>query len=110
MKYTVIDLFIANGDSTSVESQELEEGKVIKVALFSETTPSEPIDIQIKGSEGEIHPFVSHREFMPTNGNHLESRKDLEITGGRKITITARASGNLAADFKGQLLFYIEEK
>ncbi len=110
MKYSVIGLTIAAGASVDVQAEELEEGNVVKVALFTDDVPSDSVNIQIKGSEGEVHPFVNYKEFTPTNGDHFESRKDFNIEAGRKITVTANADDALVAEFKCQVLFYIQEK
>lgn len=110
MKYSVVDIDFSIGDENIVENIELEEGVVRRVALFINDKPSSDVKIQLKGTEGEIHPFISYQEFLPANGGHLASRKELTITGGRKIKVTATADFPLTGVFKAQLLFYIEPK
>lgn len=111
MQYTVIDLLIPANQATATISENIEDGKVVAVALFTDSTPSETVSLGIYDSSNKaIHPPVHIKEFVPTNGNHAESRKELVFTGGRKIKVTLNADDNLQTEFKGQLLFYIEEE
>lgn len=108
-QFTVIDVLIPSGQKSFTTTELPEDGKVFKVAFYTDDTPSQTVSIGIYDNGNKaIHPPVHYKEFVPTNGNHLDSKKDLVFTGGRKIKVTANADDNLSADFKGQLLFLIE--
>lgn len=110
MRYTVLDIVIPAGQSSFTDSISLDAGKVVKVALFTKSTPAENITLGVDDQNNKaIHPPVPYQEFQPTNGNHFESRKDLIFDGDRKVKVVLNADANLAAEFKGSFMFYIQE-
>ena len=108
LRHSVIKVEVAAGEALDVSEEILHEGNVTHVAFYTDNKPSESVAIQIEGSEGEIHPFVNYREYETTGGKHKEAKKEFEISGGRKIKVTAKADGNLVEIFKGEMLFVIE--
>ncbi len=100
----------SNNDSTTVH---IEKGRVLKCALFiNSDVPSEIVNVKIEDANtgDELHPFITYHEYQPTNGNHLDSRKDLHFDGNREIKITAQAKDDLKADFIFQMVFYYDQE
>lgn len=112
LKTKVIVLSInERGDFDSKELK-IDSGKVVKCALFTENSPSEIVNIKIEDANNkeELHPFVTHKEYQPTNGNHFESRKDIHFDGNRRINVVAQAIKPLAKAFTCQMMFYIDQE
>ncbi|WP_407268775.1 hypothetical protein [Tenacibaculum maritimum] len=110
LKYKVINFSIPVGSTPVTKSIRIEKGQVEKCSLFTDDTPNTGVNIKIEENGGDdIHPYVTYKEFQPTNGNHLDSRKDLVFDGNRDINVIAMPMGDLEAPFNFQMIFYIEQ-
>ncbi|WP_299124208.1 hypothetical protein [uncultured Tenacibaculum sp.] len=112
LKIKVINITIKERGDFDSKELKIDSGKVEKCALFTENSPSEIVNIKIEdaNTNEELHPFVTHKEFQPTNGNHFDSRKDIHFDGNRRIKIVAQAIKPLAKEFTGQMVFYINQE
>lgn len=110
LKHKVVNLTIPSGDTTTDAPLNLEEGNVVACALFKNIDPSSNVNVKIETSNSdELHPFVSYQEYQPTNGNHFDSRKRLNFSGGRDIRVFAKSNTPLTDDFTFQMIFYIDQ-
>ncbi|XRE42353.1 hypothetical protein ACIVBQ_000557 [Tenacibaculum discolor] len=110
IKHSVINGRIENGTNSVQVQGFIKPGKVVKLALFSDSSPSKPVNVKLEDTGGdELHPLVSHKEYEPTNGNHFESRKEIYFEGNRDVVVKAVSSENHTSDFNFQLIFYIEQ-
>lgn len=110
MKHKVINLTIPSGSDYISGKLNLEEGRVVACALLTDSTPNIPVNIKLEDSGNDIlHPYVSYKEFQPTNGNHFDSRKKLDFDGNQDVLVFAKSNTALDTDFTFQLLFYIEK-
>ena len=110
MKYTAIDVTIANGISTGSNNVVLEPGRVTNVALFKNGVPTSGVDVGISTKRGdEIHPLVPYQEFEPTGGSHQESRKRIDIAGNTEIKVLASSKEVLSAEWTFTMLFTHED-
>ncbi len=111
MEFSVINVTIPAGDNAEIGYEILEGGNVVAVALLTDDSPSEPVNVKINNANNDvIHPSVNYKEYIPTNGNHFESRKRMNFKGGSKVKVTANSVSNLTSAFTFQMLFYIETK
>lgn len=110
LKHKVVNLTIPAGDDYKDVALFLDEGKVIACALHTDNSPSSNVNVKLEDSNSnELHPFVSHKEYQPTNGNHFESRKSIHFSGGREVKVFAKSSNALTEEFNFQLIFYIDQ-
>ena len=112
LKTKVVNITIKERGNYDASELKIERGKVVKCALFTETSPGEIVNVKIEDANNneELHPFVTYKEFQPTNGNHFDSRKDLHFDGNRTIKVIAQAKNDLAKDFTFQLVVYLDQE
>lgn len=112
LKTKVANIKILSGSNYGSKTIHIEKGRVLKCALFLiGEAPSSVVNIKIEdaASGDELHPFITHHEYMPTNGNHFDSRKDLNIEGNRDIKITAQSLADLREEFNCQMVIYYDQ-
>lgn len=109
-RISVLDIKVLNGENYAKGEVNLIGGNVKRVAILVDGAPSSLLNVKISDSAGGlIHPAVSYKEYQPTNGNHKESRKELEVSSEvRDLTIEATSRVALTADFEFQMVFYTE--
>ena len=110
LKHKVVNLTIPSGEDYKDAPIFLEEGNIVACALHTDNTPSSNVNVKIEDNKSdELHPYVTYKEYQPTNGNHFESRKPIHFSGGREIKVFAKSSTALTEDFNFQLIFYIDQ-
>ncbi len=110
MNYKVVTVTIPKGREQERQEVKVEDGTIIACALHTDHVPSSMVKIKLEDTNlNEIHPFVSYKEFQPTNGNHFESRKHLNVDGNRDVVVFAKTSKPLQKAFSFDLLFYVEK-
>ena len=57
----------------------------------------------------DIITLIPYQEFKPTNGDYLKSRMPVSFKGGREVTVKAKSSTNLTAEFSFDLVFDIDQ-
>lgn len=108
-RFKAVNINVPSGQSSGLFTIDLEKGINKKIALLTNSNSNQNINISIKDDFGnDIHPFVNYKEFLPTNGGHEESRKELIFTAGNRVNIEVSCDENLTDDFKGQFLFYLD--
>ncbi|MCF2875424.1 MULTISPECIES: TRAM domain-containing protein [unclassified Tenacibaculum] len=112
LKTKVINITIKERGDFDSKELKIDSGKVVKCALFTDAAPGEIVNIKIEDANNneELHPFVTHKEYQPTNGNHFDSRKDIHFDGNRRINVVAKAIKPLAKEFTCQMMFYIDQE
>jgi hypothetical protein len=110
LKPKVINITVPVGSTPITKSIHIEAGQVVKCALFTDGVPESQVNVKIESDGGdELHPFVTYKEYEPTNGNHFESRKDLNFQGNTDIKVTAQPLGGLGRPFSFQMIFYVKD-
>lgn len=110
LKSKVVTITIPSGENNDSQPLHIEMGKVVKCALFKQNEPSTNVNVKIEKIDGDtLHPFITYKEYEPTNGNHFDSRKDIHFDGSIDIKVIAQATKDLAEDFSFQMVFYFEQ-
>ena len=110
MKIKALNIKIPTGSDYSDAEINIPEGVIARCSIFTDDKPSYPVDVRLEDvNSEELHPFVSYKEYQPTNGNHYESRKSLNVLGNRTIRVIAKSRQNVTEDFDFQMIFYVEK-
>lgn len=109
MKNSVVEVKVSSGQSYKSEHLQLDSGKVLSCALYSNSNPSSPVSVRIKSKQGDhITPLLPFEDFKPTNGAYMASRKPVTVNV-QNIIVEAVAKSNLTQDWSFQLVFDIDD-
>ena len=109
---TVVDVAIIKGEKQNESTRiRLKNGNVVSVGFYPLSTPTENVNIKLETEKGEeLHPAVTYKNFETTNGGSYSERfKPIGFKGGEPIEVILTSKVALTEDFKGQLVFNIEQ-
>ncbi|WP_272149130.1 hypothetical protein [Tenacibaculum aiptasiae] len=111
LKTKVINVTLDGSSGYGEAILKIDSGIVEKCALFALNTPEGIVNVKIEDANNneELHPFVTYKEFQPTNGNHYDSRKDIHFDGNRTVKVVAQSAKPLREDFVFQMMFYLNQ-
>lgn len=110
MKKRALNITIPNGSNIGSKTLKLDEGQVVNLALYHQNNPSSSLNVKLEDDRGDdIITLIPYQEFKPTNGDYLKSRMPVSFKGGREVTVKAKSSTNLTAEFSFDLVFDIDQ-
>lgn len=110
LKHQVVNINIPEGERFDTQSVKLESGKIERMVLHVLSDPDINVDVKIEdNNSNDLHPYVTYKEYMPTNGNHISSRKEIQFDGNRTVNVLAKSNNDLTKPFKAQIIFYINQ-